>query len=375
MIADVVIVGGGPAGSTAAYLLSGWGMRVLLLDKHRFPRPKLCGGLLTAKTSALVSRIFGVPSPELDRLSEHVAWGYGLYYRRRPILEDSTEEPFRLVRREVYDAFLLEKAREAGAEVLEGERVVDLDPEDPERMVIRTAKGRVLKARFILGADGVKSLVRRRLGFSEKAAWRRGLALALEVSIPRRALPVAEPRVYLGYVRTGYAWAFPRKEDLLLGIGALLSEAGGLSRAFGEFLSDLGIELRQGPRAHLIPFGNFLRRPARGRVLLAGDAAGLVEPLLGEGIFYAHRSGELAARALRLHLEQGHPLEEIYPFLLEQNILPQLRQALKLRGFFFRRAHLLSRNPFRRIWHLLRRPCLDVVHGKRHYFLSRWMSF
>ena len=184
---DVVIVGGGPGGSTAAYQLTKFGFQVLIIDKENFPRPKLCGGLLTQKTFRVLNRVFG--ETESTLADKHIlnfrADNYEIFYKDKPLVKKHSDIPFLFVERKIYDSFLLEKAREAGAEIIEGEKVKATDLSAAE---VVTSNGRRFRSRFIVGADGVNSMVRRELfsaGRIDGREWGRNLATGLEVFVNR----------------------------------------------------------------------------------------------------------------------------------------------------------------------------------------------
>ena len=113
---DVVVVGGGPAGSTAAYLLGGFGHRVALLEKQRYPRDKVCGGCLSQKSVRFLDRVFSAPVPALrqEGLIDFTGTAYALYIGSNRALAGDLAEPFYFTRRERYDAYLSRRAAEAG---------------------------------------------------------------------------------------------------------------------------------------------------------------------------------------------------------------------------------------------------------------------
>ena len=104
---DVIIIGAGPAGSTAGYLLSKFGLRVLLIDKSNFPRQKLCGGLLTFKTYELIKRIFTLSSNDFDKLINFSSKTFKLYYKDNLLLDGESDKPFYFVERDKYDLFFV----------------------------------------------------------------------------------------------------------------------------------------------------------------------------------------------------------------------------------------------------------------------------
>ena len=157
---DVVIVGGGPAGATTGRVLAANGIPSLIIDKARFPRPKLCGGLLTIKTLNLVQQVFGVSIDELkhhsifDNICEKYELNVGF---EKTLISDKAAIPFYLSERDVYDTFLLHKTRDAGVAVLEGDGIKKVDPDNG---LVFTGSGRTFKAKFIIGADGYNSVMR-----------------------------------------------------------------------------------------------------------------------------------------------------------------------------------------------------------------------
>jgi flavin-dependent dehydrogenase len=246
---------------------------------------------------AALKRIFGIEEHELRHrgILESVSRRYRIVTANRPLIRGQVQTPFRLVDRQALDALLLEKAIQAGVECKQGSEVGRIDP---ERGLVYTKDGQCYQARVIVGADGVNSRIRRSLaGWSRKRVhWHRRLAHCLEVIVPESDLALdsrTELGVYLGYVRHGYAWCFPRAKDTVLGLGALSQPGQGLIRSFDRFLFDLGYRGSKPIRGHALPYGNFLDNPVQGRVILVGDAAGLADPFMGEGIYFALRSGEM----------------------------------------------------------------------------------
>jgi geranylgeranyl reductase family protein len=372
-----LIVGSGPAGSTAAFILAGRGMKVVLLDRCRFPRPKLCGGLLTLKTVQSLERIFQTSLPELKSA------GLIRFETRRYTVADQCghaltrvlDDPFHLVDRTVYDAFWLNQAVSAGAEFHPAAAVVSLDPARGEAL---TQNGRRWRARVVIGADGVDSRIRRALASAGKLGppRRRGRAAALECFVRRRpgAFP-DHPTIYYGQVRRGYAWSFPGPDLQVLGIAALKTPGRRLQDDFRRFLRQLQLPVCVPLRlhGHGLPYGNYLKIPGSGNILLVGDAAGLADPFLGEGIYYAHRSAELAARAVIARPEAALGL---YRESFRRCLLPEMRYAWAGRqvifalpprlyypvlGLFLRLAPKIAeetiqgRRSFR--WFRLKRPC------------------
>jgi flavin-dependent dehydrogenase len=217
-----------------------------------------------------------------------------------------------LIRRIEYDAMLASLAREAGAEIVAPAAIAQAS-EDADGVTLRTRDGREFRAPIVIAADGVNSVIARRLGVNP--GWPRAkLALDMMEETPIETLRAAEPdtlSVFYGYGGAhGYAYIFPKRAHLNVGIGYLLPffKERGRRRALrsaAAFVGDLlarGLAAGESRREHftpfLIPIGGPLKTTARGRVLLAGDAGGFVNGFSAEGIYYAMVSGELAADAV-----------------------------------------------------------------------------
>ena len=344
---DVVIVGAGPAGSTAAHVLARKGINVLLLDKAEFPRDKLCAGLLTWKAVDVLERVQG-ETPEALLASgvfNAVSSGYHIRFRDHTIAAGEMFYPFHFTSRRVFDKHLFDMAVRAGANARLGSRVASVDPASG---VLRLADGSELRARHIIGCDGVASVVRRACPFPSED-WRNGMGGAMEFYLPRTDpllaqgsvhpdLNAGHPTVYAGFLRAGYGWVFPHKDKLAIGIGGHSLRHGKEFRAkFREFLAFLGLpeHLADSAKGHGLPYGNYLKKPWHGKTLLAGDAAGLVETLFGEGIYYALRSGELAGEAVTAALTRNADPAAIYAKGLNRDILPELVWSRKLRRVLY----------------------------------------
>ncbi|RJR15769.1 MAG: geranylgeranyl reductase family protein [Nitrospiraceae bacterium] len=383
---DVIIAGAGPAGSTAGYLLSRAGLKVLIIDKSTFPRKKLCAGLITYKTVRLLERVFGetVDSLKEKGLINYESNGYELYCRDRLITGRTIDVPFRFIDRESYDHFLLNKAREAGASVIEGDGV-GLRSLNILKSAVRTNSGKEYSADIIIGADGVNSRIRRSflVDLFGREDWSGNLASAHEIFIRRESTgkQLEHPALFFDYVDWGYAWVFPNRERLKIGMCALKKKnKDDILSSFRTFLSEMKFNEMGEEKIHsyVLPYGSFLPTPVFRNVFLVGDAAGFADPLLGEGIYYAQRSAELASLAILdvMHDRRGQskPLEALataYINLLRQHIFTEFEYAGKIRKVIFTYLNMSRYFPLKILMGLLGDMPVETVHGIRSY---KWMK-
>jgi len=347
---DVVIVGAGPAGATAAYLLASEGVDVLVLEKCSVPRPKLCGGLLTVKTVQMLEYLFGDVRAGLRDGGAllDVVRDYELCYRQTTLCRDRSQQPFWFVRRDLYDHFLVAAAQDAGARLSDGEKVDSVDLSDS---TVHLSSGRTVRYGCLIGADGANSVTRRSLEFPSRslARWRRNLAMAMECVVPHdRVGPYAgRPVIFFGYVNRGLCWAFPRGDRSVVGIGALPAAGSSvLVPAFRTFLGDLDIDYRDVDiKGHPVPFGYPLPVPGGAGCLLVGDSAGFVDPIYGEGVFFAHYSAALAARAVLDVLPGGTSPVPAYVASVRRTILPRLHRRRRWRDVLYGSVRAFGRWP------------------------------
>lgn len=364
---DLIVLGAGPSGASAARVAALGGLRVALVDRAEFPRDKLCGGGITGRSQRYMADYFD-PLPA-DLL--HPILRLRLRHQGEVLGEHECEPAIGTVMRRRFDAVLRDQALTAGAVDFSGRRLASLDP-GTGRVVL--ADGTELQAPILIGADGVKSQLARTLwGQSYDLA---GVAFALEVEAPMQGDP-GVMEIDLAAANWGYGWAFPKAGGLTLGVGGLAPRNPNLKGTFNHWLGASGYPQDLRMKGHHLPFGGFPEIPGEGRCLLVGDAAGLVDPITGEGIAWAIHSGALAGRAaIRAKAEDSpgvalrHYAAALAPVQTELRYARRLRQlifAAPLRGRFARVAAL---NP------ALQRHYIDLLQGRRDYadlgFGSAW---
>jgi geranylgeranyl reductase family protein len=289
---DVAVVGAGPAGSATAIRLASAGAKVVLLDRARFPRDKPCGGGLTGRA------LRHAPC-SLDPVLEHVVDRFRIRLRYGRSFTRRHPQPLVLMtQRRRLDLHLAEQAAAAGAELRDGVRVADVQPESAG--VTARMDGRVVRADVLVGADGANGIVARAAGLGDGVV--HGVALEANVSYERLPRDRVESTavIELGVVPGGYGWVFPKGDHANLGVGGWGSEGPRLRDHLARLARMHGVdtgELRD-LRGHRLPMRRLGATPASGRVLLVGDAAGLVDPLSGDGMYEAFVSGKLAAEAI-----------------------------------------------------------------------------
>ncbi|WP_439526048.1 geranylgeranyl reductase family protein [Roseovarius mucosus] len=310
---DVIVIGAGPAGASAAYVAARAGLRVALIDRKTFPREKLCGGLITGRARRHYAEIFGheMPFDPQDRKTT-----VDFRYRGQPVglIEDAPA--LCATMRWDMDAMLCGHAMAAGAQDYTGQAVAEIDC-DARRVTLKD--GAMLQYEVLIGADGVNSQVARAL-FGQPFD-RQRIGFGLEIEARGAHLNPAGPiRIDLAAAQWGYGWVFPKRCSTTVGVGGLLSENPDMKQAMSAYCEMLGIDAADlHVKGQFLPFGDFRKMPGQGAVLLAGDAAGLVDPITGEGIGYAMQSGQLAAKAALAALNAGRP----------QTALSHYRRALR----------------------------------------------
>ena len=286
---DVVVVGAGPAGAAAARAAAATGCSTLLLDRAAFPRYKTCGGGLVGASIAGCGLLGDLPVRERVTAVTFTLRGARGVERRTsvPLLE--------MTDRDAFDAALVARAQEAGAQLAERSAVTGVAA-DGAQVVVTTAGGRH-RARAVVGADGSAGRTARHVGV-EHASQDLGLEVELEAA---GAAQGWRGRAHLdwGPLPGSYGWVFPKGDHLTVGVIAAVGDPVATRRYLEDLRRQVGLAGLRTIRGsgHLTRCRSATSPLARGRVLLAGDAAGLLEPFTREGISFALRSGRAAGLA------------------------------------------------------------------------------
>lgn len=320
---DAIIIGAGPAGSTLAYELAGGGKRVLILEKEKFPRDKPCGGGLTAKINSLLQF-------DISHLVEGEISGISFTRKFRDEISGPLMQPsIRIVERAGFDNFLAEKAKENGAEMIQSAKVVEIDDAgDCVHVVIED--GRHFQGKILIGADGALGITSKIVLSEKNPPFSFLVALKCEISTDAQKNFRRKAKIDWGTISGSYAWIFPNKNKLNIGVGGPVSIGHELEKYLYQWLDLNGIE-KDGVKfiGHPEKCRLSKRTPiSKGKIILIGEAAGLVDYWTGEGIYYAIKSAKIAAPIIEKYLddEEVEYLKE-YEKEIDREIMPELEGA------------------------------------------------
>lgn len=291
---DVIIVGGGPAGTAAGLILSKFNLSICLIDKCIFPRHKLCAGIITEKTTRILKKIL----PELDLENYHSLNKISLFSQSNKECMFSIGHPLILVEREQFDYDLLLACKNAGIDVFEG---TTFSKFIPEHSTLILKNGIELSYDILVAADGIFSKIRKKLniadiqkGFCIQDTIKRSQCNSELANLDKVCFDFAN-------ISFGYNWMLPNKNNIIIGTGVLTKNV-----AYKQALAEhenlcvrLGVSDSLNRKGAFLPIGDLSNQSEHTyeNIILVGDAAGFANPITGEGIYYALLSGYYAGIA------------------------------------------------------------------------------
>jgi geranylgeranyl reductase family protein len=325
---DCIIVGAGPAGGSAAYHLAKQGRSVLILEKASLPRYKPCGGGVSPAIAQWFDFDFS-PAISVKVDSLRFTWK----------LEDPVEakigikEPVWMVRRDVFDHFLVQQAQKQGAELRDNTEVTGIEFKN-DHWQVNTANGQVT-GRYLIAADGVKGPMAKWLGFKNR---KRRLAGALEAEIPANVENKSTIHFEFGLVKNGYIWNFPKADGYSLGVGTFIGgEPQDFKKILAEYAKYFNVDIKTSQQyGHPLCIWDGNQKLHTQNAVLAGEAACVVDPFTAEGIRPSIFSGVLAAQFINEALSGDINALENYTEAMNEQWGSEMAWAQKLAGAFYR---------------------------------------
>jgi geranylgeranyl reductase family protein len=310
---DVTVVGAGPAGSTAAKVLSEHGVKVLLLDKKTFPRVKPCAGLLSMRTLKRFPYVTG------DLIASYTYGGRIYSSSLKQHIQVQKEKPIAVfVKRSHFDHGLVKLAIEQGTVFKAGVSATDVQIQD-DKATVKLSDGESVQSEIVIGADGVWSVVAKKTGLQQQHP-SIGRCLYQEIPVAGDVLDEyftenKHFQIYLKFMGIdGFAWVTPKNDCLNIGIGEIQPKTKRpLNEVYRHFIAQLKERNAIPPTisSGTIQGGCLPLRPLdytyANRVVLCGDAAGQMNPLTGDGIHYAMSAGKFAADVCAKALDASTP--------------------------------------------------------------------
>lgn len=328
---DVAVVGAGPGGLAAAHAAASAGARTIVFERARHPRYKTCGGGLLGTSLGIAAPRITVPAR--DAVSAITFTDRG----RRAFTRRSADGPvLTMVRRDDFDDAWYGAARTAGATVCQNTRVRAVT-QDAGRASVHLADGTVVSATVVIGADGSAGITSRHVGVTFA---QQDLGLEVEIAATAADRRAWRGRVLLDWGPAGsYGWVFPKDDELTVGVIMAKGHGAATKRYLVRLLDQLGLAGRPVRRdsGHLTRCRTADAPLRRGRVVVVGDAAGLLEPWTREGISYALRSGTWAGEAAA----RGVDALDGYTAAVRRELVPEMLAGRRLLAVFARHPHLL----------------------------------
>ncbi|MBD2362715.1 geranylgeranyl reductase family protein [Anabaena minutissima FACHB-250] len=325
---DTIIVGAGPAGGTAAYHLAKKGRSVLILEKESLPRYKPCGGGVSPAIADWFDFDF---SPAISLKVDSIRFTWNL---NDPVeAKITTKEPVWMVRRDIFDHFLVQQAQKQGAELRDNTEVTGIEF-NSDHWQVNTVNGQVA-GRYLIAADGAKGSMAKWLGFKDR---KRRLAGALEAEIPADVEDKSTIHVEFGLVKNGYIWNFPKADGYSIGVGTFIGgEPQNFKKIVAEYAQSFNVDVKNSQQyGHPLCVWDGNQKLHTQNAVLAGEAACVVDPISAEGIRPSIFSGLVAAGMIDQALAGDINALEQYTEIIHERWGSEMAWAKKLAGAFYR---------------------------------------
>jgi len=359
---DVAIIGGGPAGASAAFYLVKENKKVILLEKETLPRYKTCGGGVVFRVNSILPHGFKKVAENDCYVAEVVDHRAGVNFsikRNFPIVS--------MVMRDNFDIYLIDESRELGANVLENFEVKNAIMRSNFVEVIGKGEKKVF-SKYVISADGAMGAISKKINLANKII--KIPALESEVHVDEYTFSRYKNNVRFDFdiLPNGYGWVFPKQKHLSIGVVRMKKGNIDLKEMLKYYFDFLGLEKVNKIEQHgyVIPFNKSFSRITNERILLVGDAAALADPLTGEGISSAILSGKFAAEAIIEGGENNFKVEKLYNNKVKNSILKEHRYAkiIAVIAYSFPQLRALL---FKKIGYPLSELMTDIIAGEKKY--------
>lgn len=358
----VAIIGSGPSGASTAFYLGKQGISTVIIEKETLPRYKTCGGgFVNRGKKDMPFGISEVVEREFTKVETYFNNHETCYYsnKDKPIIT--------MIMRDAFDNLIVEKAKEFGVTLLENHKLLNIDSVD-EKSILKTSQGDI-SCDFLIAADGVLSPTAKMAGWkNDTRKLIPALEYEVEVSVEDFERLSKNVRFDIDAVPYGYAWSFPKKNHLSLGVLTTKKRKINLKEYYQKYLQTLGIKeiIKEDAHGFQIPLAPRTDGFVKNNVFLIGDSAGFAEPITAEGISNAILSGKYVAEALIESKLNRDEAKKLYLEKLNIKLLPELKSGALLSKFFYHnnpiRNYLLNKygQYFNNIM-------VDILHGDRPF--------